>query len=253
VGIINGSVVQPGEIFDINKILGPRTYALGWKGANGIVDGSRYEIQPGGGVCQVSTTLFGAVLRADLEVVERKHHSFPSTYVKIGQDATISTGGPNFRFKNTRSSPIYVIMKADAHKNITVELYGPPHPKGYTVKITSELVSVFYPGSAITTVDASKPAGYKETVSIYHVGKKSRTYKTYYKDGKQVGEPILIYSDTYPAVRGRYIVGTAKTAAPTTTPTVTAPPATAPPPATAAPPVTAPPPATAPPATAAPT
>jgi len=220
VKIISGTVVEPGEIFDINETLGPRTYAGGWKGANGIVGGSHYEIQPGGGVCQVSTTLFGAVLRADLEVVERKNHSFPSTYVKIGQDATISTGGPNFRFKNTRDKPIYIIMRVDGRKNITAELYGPPHPEGYTVEITSELVSVFYPGGAIVKVDKSKPAGYRETVSIYHVGKRARTYKTYYdEDGKQVGDPILIYADTYPAVRAVYIVGPAKTAAPATSQT----------------------------------
>ncbi|MFZ5975504.1 MAG: M56 family metallopeptidase [Bacillota bacterium] len=218
-GLINGKTVEPGEIFDMNKTLGSRTSELGWKTANGIVDG-RYELQPGVGVCQVATTLFGAILRADLEVVERKNHSFPSAYVKIGQDATISADGPNFRFKNTRSGPVYIVASADTSKGIlTVTLYGPPHPKGYAVEITSELVSIFSPGPAIVTVDNSKPAGYKEEVSIYHVGKKSRTYKTYYKNGKQVGERILIYEDTYPAVRSHVIVGPAKTPAPTKTAT----------------------------------
>ncbi len=214
-GIINNTMVKPGEIYDINEVLGPRTYAGGWRGANGIVGGTHYEIEPGGGVCQVSTTLFGAVLRADLEVVERHNHTFPSDYVKIGQDATISTGGPNFRFKNTRSWPVYVIARIDKKKsNITVELYGPPHPKGYTVEITSELISTTYPGPAVYTVDNSKPVGYKEEVSLYHVGKKSKTYKTYYKNGKQVGDRIQIYADTYPPVRARYIIGGKKVSTP---------------------------------------
>ena len=111
--IINGTVIQPGEIFDINAILGPRSYASGWKGSAAIVNGARYEIQAGGGVCQLSTTVYGAVLRADLEVTERTPHTFPSDYAPKGQDATISTGGPEFKFKNTRDMPIYVVMKVD--------------------------------------------------------------------------------------------------------------------------------------------
>ncbi len=78
-GIINNTMVEPGEIYDINAVLGPRTYAGGWRGANGIVGGTHYEVEPGGGVCQVSTTLFGAVLRADLEVVGVTATLFPPT------------------------------------------------------------------------------------------------------------------------------------------------------------------------------
>lgn len=205
--IINGTVIQPGKIFDINAILGPRSYASGWKGSAAIVNGSKYEIQAGGGVCQLSTTVYGAVLRADLEVVERTPHTFPSDYAPKGQDATISTGGPEFKFKNTRDMPIYVVMKVDGKGHVTTSIYGPPHPDGYTVEITSVTVSTKEPGPTKITVDETKPPGYKEKVGLYHKGYTVKTYKTYYKDGEKVGDRIYLYTDVYPATRLAYIVG----------------------------------------------
>ncbi len=216
--IINGTVIQPGEIFDINAILGPRSYASGWRGSAAIVNGARYEIQAGGGVCQLSTTVYGAVLRADLEVVERTPHTFPSDYAPMGQDATISTGGPEFKFKNTRDMPIYVVMKVDGKGHVTTSIYGPPHPDGYTVEITSVTVSSKEPGPTKITVDETKPAGYKEKVGLYHKGYTVKVYKTYYKDGKQVGDKIYLHTDIYPATRLAYIVGPEKKESPTPDP-----------------------------------
>ncbi|HBU13224.1 MAG TPA: vanomycin resistance protein VanB, partial [Clostridiales bacterium] len=93
--IINGVKVEPGETWSINEEAGPRTYNLGWQGAPGISDGE-YKEEAGGGICQVSSTLYNAVLRAELEIVERKHHSWPLDYIDGGLDATISTGAPDF-------------------------------------------------------------------------------------------------------------------------------------------------------------
>ena len=96
---INGVVVAPGEEFSMNKIILDRSKENGYYLAPAIRNGT-YEQEYGGGVCQVSSTLFNAVMMADLPVTERHHHSWPMTYVPIGRDATISTGYKDFKFVN---------------------------------------------------------------------------------------------------------------------------------------------------------
>jgi len=125
-GIINGVVIQPGEEWSINKHAGRRTNASGWKDAAGIVAGG-YVDQPGGGVCQISSTLYNAAIRAALEIVKASHHSIPSNYIPFGLDATISSDGPDLVLKNPYSSPVYIISYVDPKKKTaTVEVYGPP-------------------------------------------------------------------------------------------------------------------------------
>jgi vancomycin resistance protein YoaR len=137
-GILNGTVIKPGETFSLNKKAGPRTVAKGWKIAHGIVDG-RYEDQPGGGVCQVSGTLYNAALRAELAIVERYHHSWPSTYLPKGLDATISTGGPDLKIKNNFDMPVYILATADAKaKSLKIIIYGKPPSHGLYVDFTSK-------------------------------------------------------------------------------------------------------------------
>ncbi len=129
---------MPGEKFSLNEKAGPRTIAKGWKKAPGIVDG-RYEKQPGGGVCQVSGTLYNVLLRAELEILERKHHSWPSSYLPIGLDATISTGGPDLKFKNQYDAPVYIFAVTDEKKKtLTISIYGKPLAHGYKVEYFSK-------------------------------------------------------------------------------------------------------------------
>ncbi|MGI5918659.1 MAG: VanW family protein [Christensenellales bacterium] len=125
-GIINGVVIQPGEEWSINKHAGRRTKEGGWMDAAGIVAGG-YVDQPGGGVCQISSTLYNAAIRAALEIVKASHHSIPSNYIPFGLDATIDSNGPDLVLKNPYSSPIYIISYVDPmKKTATVEVYGPP-------------------------------------------------------------------------------------------------------------------------------
>jgi len=125
-GIINGVVIQPGEEWSINKHAGRRTKEAGWMDAAGIVAGG-YVDQPGGGVCQISSTLYNAAIRAALEVVKASHHSIPSNYIPFGLDATISSDGPDLVLKNPYSSPVYIVSYVDPRKKTaTVEVYGPP-------------------------------------------------------------------------------------------------------------------------------
>lgn len=105
---INGTVLMPGETFSYNTVVGERTIAAGYKEAamyqNGeVVDGL------GGGICQISTTLYNAVLYSNLEIVERRNHQFVPSYASAGRDATVVYGSIDFRFKNTRNYPVKIL------------------------------------------------------------------------------------------------------------------------------------------------
>ena len=136
--IIDGTVVLPGEQFSMNDTLGPRNKEEGWKTATGILDGA-YVQEYGGGVCQVSSTLYNAVLMADLTITERHHHSWPLGYIPAGRDATISTGGPDFCFVNNSSMPIIISAEADTKaKTTTVRIYGRPLAGGEKITLNSK-------------------------------------------------------------------------------------------------------------------
>ncbi len=124
--LINGVVIAPGETWSINEHAGPRTYEKGWKGAPGISDGA-FVTAPGGGVCQVSSTLYNAALRAGLDITESSRHSIISNYMPVGLDATISTGNKDLKLYNPYDTPVFIISYVNANdKNVTVEIYGPP-------------------------------------------------------------------------------------------------------------------------------
>ena len=130
---INGVVIMPGQTFSYNSIVGERTIAAGYRNAaiyeNGqVVDGL------GGGICQVSTTLYNAVLFSNLEVVERTNHMFLSTYAPGGRDATVAYGSLDFRFKNNRSYPIKIASSVQGGY-CTVQIYGLRTDDDYRVEI----------------------------------------------------------------------------------------------------------------------
>lgn len=125
-GIICGQILQPGVKWSINDTAGPRKENLGWRKASGIVDGG-YVDQPGGGVCQVSSTLYNAAIRCGLtkDNIESKHHSIISGYIPLGLDATISTPSPDLRLTNPYAAPLYIVSYTNPEtKSVTVEMYG---------------------------------------------------------------------------------------------------------------------------------
>ena len=125
-GILNGVVLEPSVDWSMNKEAGPRTRARGWDEAGGINSG-RMVTEPGGGVCQLSSTLYNAAIRSQLKIVDFKHHSIPSEYIALGLDATISTGGPDLVLKNENATPAYMISYVNSkEQSVTVEIYGPP-------------------------------------------------------------------------------------------------------------------------------
>lgn len=121
---LNGTILQPGQELSFNDTVGERTEAKGYQGAAAYNNGEVVQ-EIGGGVCQVSTTLYNAVLKAGLKVSVRRSHTFEPSYVTPGQDATVSWGGPDFKFINNSSTAIGIRARY-ADQTCTVSIYGIP-------------------------------------------------------------------------------------------------------------------------------
>ena len=121
---LNGTIVGPGQEVSFNDTVGQRTEAKGYQGAAAYNNGEVVQ-EIGGGVCQVSTTLYNAALKAGMKISMRRSHTFEPSYVTPGMDATVSWGGPDFRFINTSSSAIG-IKASYSNQTVTVSIYGVP-------------------------------------------------------------------------------------------------------------------------------
>ncbi|MBW9153131.1 VanW family protein [Clostridium estertheticum] len=142
---INGHIVMPGDLFSFNDVVGERSAKKGYKLAKGIVNDKLVD-DLGGGVCQVSTTLYNAILRTNIASVERYHHSLPCSYIGKGLDATVSFGLLDYRFKNTYSYPIFIESGIE-NENLTFNVYSNASlsKKKYNIynKVTGNHVNVF--------------------------------------------------------------------------------------------------------------
>ncbi|MEW6573962.1 MAG: VanW family protein [Bacillota bacterium] len=121
-GALNGLLVKPGETVSFNDIVGPRSTEAGYKTAPMIIN-NEFVDAVGGGVCQVSTTLYNAVLLTGLKIVERRSHSLPVDYVPAGRDATVVYGGSDFRFQNNTDKYLYLRTSVSRNR-LTVKIYG---------------------------------------------------------------------------------------------------------------------------------
>lgn len=135
-------ILKPGEIFDYAPIIEQTGVKFGFREAPVILNG---KLVPGvgGGICQVSTTLYNAVLRAGLEIVERRNHSLPISYAPLGQDATFSTGFINFRFRNDTKAHL-LIRTEMSDTALTIKLFG-SIPSDTTYEIMSNTVETIQP------------------------------------------------------------------------------------------------------------
>lgn len=154
---INGTVLLPGDEFSFNTVVGPRTVAEGFRTAPVIVNG---QLQPGvgGGICQVSTTLYNATLLAGLRITQRSHHSLPVHYAPAGQDATVSYGALDFRFANSTDAPV-IVETAAAKRRLTIRVLG-KGPKPVIHIERSGLATL--PGRTVTKKDPTLPAGVQQ-------------------------------------------------------------------------------------------
>ena len=192
-GLLSGSTIKPGETYSVNDTAGPRTVENGWQKAKGIENGV-YTDQAGGGICQVSTTLYNALLKADVEIVSRRPHSIPASYVKHALDAMITTGGSDLKFKNTTDWPMFLLLYVDEEKKtVTAEVYGTPLADGMTIKLESVDVEItpFDPTPVVVTDLVRK--GRNRIVA--------EAWKVYYdKDGKEI-KRVKANTSTYAASR----------------------------------------------------
>lgn len=192
---INGTVIMPGETFSYNKIVGERTIAAGYKEAAVYQDGQVTD-GLGGGICQISTTLYNAVLYANLEVTERRNHMFIPSYVGAGRDATVVYGSQDFKFKNNRNYPIKIIGTVSGGI-AKFEIYGLKQDGDYEVEITTKIT-----GSIPFSTTYMSKSGYKAG-SVIQSGKngtKCETYKTLKRNGEVISTE-RISRDTYDAMK----------------------------------------------------
>ena len=250
---INGYILMPGDTFDYNKTLGERTEERGYKPAGALSAGTS-TTEVGGGICQVSSTLYYCTLLSDLEIVTRRSHSLPSSYMPMmGIDATVSWGGPDFRFRNNTDYPIQI--KAEVSDGyVKVTLLG-TEDKDYYVKMEGKVVEVLNPETVYEeyTEEEAKAKGVKDGQVKQQPITGYTVYSYKCKYDKETDELISRdYEATSNYVKKDKIV--IKVTKAPTEPTVTEPPTTQPPtePAVTEPPTTQPPAATEPPATDAP-
>jgi len=183
---INGTVLNPGEVFSFNGIVGERTAEKGYKPGIIYADGGASEAELGGGVCQVASTIYMCVLLADLEVQERAPHMFTVSYVPMGMDATIYWGSLDFKFKNSNSTPI-MINASVSNGKVHISIEGIME-HDYTVKMSYEVTSTTQ-WEEVEEVDETKPFGFREEKHTPYTGYTVWSYKTFYDlNGNKLGD-----------------------------------------------------------------
>ncbi len=178
----NGIILMPGQVFSYNDSVGPRTYERGFKDATVYV-GNSAEDGVGGGICQVSSTIYYAALRADLKIVERYAHSRMVTYVPLGEDATVAWGSKDFKFENNTDFPMKVVTSHKSN-NLTVKLYG-TQLQNKTVKIETTQLSKT-PFEVVYEIDETLPLGTEKVDSNGYTGYKTESWRVVYIDGVEV-------------------------------------------------------------------
>ena len=193
---INGTVLLAGETFSYNKVVGERTVSAGYKNAKIYEDGQVVD-GLGGGICQISSTLYNAVLYANLEIVERRNHQFVTSYVEAGRDATVVYGSTDFKFKNTRKYPIRIVATTNAGI-ATISIYGIKEEEEYTFKFTPKTISTI-PYSTQYIDDSTLPQGTEVVKQKGTNGLITETYISKYLNGKLISTELLS-RDTYNAM-----------------------------------------------------
>ena len=203
---INGTVIMPGETFSYNQVVGQRTAAAGFKSA-AVYVGGEVTTGIGGGICQVSSTLYNSVLLANLEIVERHNHGFNTGYVPAGRDATVSWGGPDFKFKNSRNYPIKIIANISGG-TISIQVFGLKSDNEYEVVIESYITS-YIKYKTITKQDATLAKGQTKVIQNGSSGCRSVAYRILKQNGEVISKTLLS-KDTYNPHNKIVAVGTKK-------------------------------------------
>lgn len=203
---IDGLLLYPGDEFSCIETIGPFTAQNGYYEAGAYLNGKVVD-SLGGGICQVSTTLYNAVLRSELEVTERHNHSMTVTYVKPSEDAAIaSSAGKDFRFVNSTDYPIYIEGYTTADQKITFTIYGvETRPEGHSVEYVSEVLETINPTTEIIETNASLPIGVVDITGA-HIGYRARLWKIVKENGVEVSREI-VNTSSYKMVPRSAVVG----------------------------------------------
>ena len=188
----NGVVLNTGDVFSYNATTGQRTTAKGYQAAPAYVGGETVD-EVGGGVCQTSSTIYYACLRANLEITERYAHRYVPAYIDWGMDATVSWGGPDYKFTNNTDYPIKIVATYSGGY-LTVKILG-TNVDGTYVKMTNEVLSTT-PWETVYEDDDTLPAGTEKVTTTPYTGYKVKSYRNVYSaDGKLISSTYEATSD----------------------------------------------------------
>ena len=203
-GKINGKVLLVGDEFSYNQTVGERTIAAGYKMA-ATYSGGKVVDGLGGGICQISSTLYDAVVFADLDVTVRRNHQFITSYLPGGKDATVVWGSQDFKFKNSRKYPIRITTTVSGGV-ATIQIWGHREETEYDISIeTKKTDTIAYTTQYIN--DSSLPVGTQKVVQNGNNGSKYEAYKVKRLNGEVVSRTLLS-KDTYNAMQKIVRVGT---------------------------------------------
>lgn len=201
---LNGHIVKEGEVFSFNDTVGKVTASAGYKKAP-IIENLRYSLGLGGGICQVSTTLYQAALRSGLEIKERSNHSRPVTYVPLGFDAAISYDQLDLKFKNSKDFSI--IITAVVGDQLRISIYG-EEPLDKEIEVVSEKIATISP-RVKEKPDPELPEGESKIIQEGRQGYRVKVYRLMLEKGKEVGRKA-VSTDVYHPVEKILNIGVAE-------------------------------------------
>lgn len=210
--LLNGNVVYPGQTFSVSEKLVPFTVEHGYQVAAAYSQGQVVD-SVGGGVCQASSTLYNALLKAEVEIVERYNHSMIVTYVEPSMDAAISEGSKDLKFKNSTDVPLYIEAYTEG-RQITFKIYGEEKrdTKNRKVEYKSEVLETLQPGADKVVEDPTLPEGYEQVTQSAHTGYRAQLWKIVTVNGKEESREVI--NSSYYAPEPRYVTKGTKTSEP---------------------------------------
>lgn len=204
----NGIVVQPGQEISFNRVTGPRGLEQGYQNA-GVIQDDEVVDGPGGGVCQVSTTLYQAVVKAGLEIVRSNKHSLPVSYVDVGTDAAVAYDYKDLIFRNNTEYPIFIEGRVSG-SSVVVSIYGYPLEDGTTIEIVTDVYEKIAPAETKIILDtAGEFVTYTDETKVKkkaHDGIKVKSFRVIKKNGEEISRELL-RDDYYKEVQGETYQG----------------------------------------------
>lgn len=204
--MLNGTIVMPGETFSFNATMGDcGLSSRGFKPA-AVFKAGKVVQEVGGGICQISSTLYMAVLYANLDIVSRSNHALPVGYVPVSLDATVYYPYLDFKFKNTRDYPIKIVATTTSSRKLTIAIYGTKQEKEYDIELTSWITSSI-PSKVERQYDKTLAKGKTKVIQSGSAGYTSVAYKTVKYNGKVISK-VMLSQDSYGSTPKIIVVGT---------------------------------------------